>query len=203
MAEEHGATPLTGAAALEHLTGPSRGTVTWLSASTLNIHLSLERYFRASETRPGESRDDVIARLHLAEDTYEIEAREGQSVWVNGVRITSRLLEHDDMIEFGEIGPLAHFRLYRNDKSVRKSVADIVSDGIDYLRVSRQPIANRVLRAFSQSLRRLTRETTVLFRTTVVIAILIFAVLIFHQHRLSLESVSKVMRLGPICGRGA
>ena len=185
MEDASGATPLTGAAVLEHLTGPSRGSVTWLNASTLNIYLSPEGYFRTSETRPGESRDDVIARLHLAEDTYELEAREGQSVWVNGVRVTSRLLEHCDMIEFGETGPLARFRLYRNDKSAGKTVADILGDGIDYLKVSRQPFARRVYRAFCQLLRRLTRETTILFRTSVIVAILALAALTYQQNRLN------------------
>ncbi len=185
MKDELSATPLTGAAALEHLTGSSRGSVTWLNASALNIYLGPDGYLRFSETRPGESRDDVIARLHFTEDTFELEASEGQSVWVNGVRVSSRLLEHGDMIEFGETGPLARFRLYRSDKSVRWAVADIVSDGLGYLRVSRQPFAKRVFRAFCQLLRRLTRETTILFRTAVVVAILTLAALTYQQDRLN------------------
>ena len=153
MEDERGAAPLTGVAALEHLTGPSRGTVTWLNASTSDISLSPERFIRVSEARPGEPRDDLVARLHRAEDTYEIEAPAGRLVWVNGVRISARRLEHCDMIEIGETGPLSRFRLYGEDKPVRKSVADILSDGIDYLRVSRQPFANRVFRAFCGLLR--------------------------------------------------
>ncbi len=92
--------PLTGVAALEHLTGPSRGTVTWLSASTSDISLSPKWLIRVSETHPGEPRDDLVARLHRADDTYEIEAPEGRPVWVNGVRVTAQKLEKRDMIEF-------------------------------------------------------------------------------------------------------
>ncbi len=51
------------------------------------------------------------------------------------------------MIEFGETGPLSRFCLYREDQRVRTTVADILSDGLVYLRVSRQPLANRVFRA--------------------------------------------------------
>ena len=185
MEDERGAAPLTGVAALEHLTGPSRGTVTWLNASTSDISLSPERFIRVSEARPGEPRDDLVARLHRAEDTYEIEAPAGRLVWVNGVRISARRLEHCDMIEIGETGPLSRFRLYGEDKPVRKSVADILSDGIDYLRVSRQPFANRVFRAFCGLLRRLTRETTILFRITVIVAILALAALVYQQNRLN------------------
>ncbi len=186
MEDERDTDSLTGAAALEHLTGPSHGTVTWLSASTLDIYLSPERFIRASEARPGEPPDDLVARLHPAEDTYEIEAPEGQSVWVNGVNVTAGRLEHCDMIEFGERGPLSRFCLYREGKPIRKTVADILSDGIDYLRVSRQPFANRVFRAFSELLWGLTRETTILFRTTVIVAIFALVALAYQQNRLNI-----------------
>ena len=68
------------AATLEHLTGPSRGTVTWLSASALDISLSSGRLIHVSEARPGEPPDDLVARLHRAENTYEIEVPEGLPV---------------------------------------------------------------------------------------------------------------------------
>ena len=185
MADERDAAPLTAVAALEHQTGPSRGTVTWLGASTSDITLSRERLIRVSEARPGEPRDDLVARLHRAEDTYEIEAPEGRPVWVNRVRVTARRLEHCDIIEFGETGPLSRFRLYRQDKPARKTVGDILGDCIDYLRVSRQPLARRVFRAYCVLLRRLTLESTILFRTTVVVAILALTALAYQQARLS------------------
>ena len=185
MADERGAYPLAGATALEHLTGPFRGTVIWLSGSTLDISLRTNRFLRVSEARPDEPRDDLVARLHRAEDTYEIEALEGRPVWVNGVRVTAQKLEHRDMIEFGETGPLSRFRLYREDRPVRKMVADMLSDGLAYLRVSRQPVANRVFRAFYGLLRRLMHETTLLFRVGVILAIVALAALAYQQNRLN------------------
>ena len=192
MEDERDTNPLASVASLEQLTGSSRGLVTWLSASTLDISLSPEGFFRASVANPGEPRDDLAARLHPAKDTYEIEASEGQPVWVNGVRVTTRLLEHCDIIEFGETGPMSRFRLYRKDNPVRKTVEDILSDGIDYLRVSRQPFAKRVFKAFSQLLRRLTRETTILFRTTVVVAILALVALAYQQNRLNISLQQRI-----------
>ncbi|MCH9050877.1 MAG: trypsin-like peptidase domain-containing protein [Proteobacteria bacterium] len=194
MEDERGAYPLAGAAALEHLTGPSRGTVTWLSGPTLDISLRANQFLRVSEARPDEPPDDLVARLHRAEDTYEIEALEGWPVWVNGVRVTAQKLEHRDMIEFGETGPLSRFRLYREDRPVRKMVADMLSDGLAYLRVSRQPVANRVFRAFYGLLRRLMHETTLLFRVGVILAIVALAALAYQQNRLNVLLQQRIER---------
>ncbi len=185
MEDERGADSLAGAAALEHLTGSSRGTVTWLSGLALDVSLSPNRFIRVSEARPGEPRDDLIARLHRAEDSYEIEALKGRPVWVNGVRATARQLEHRDMIEFGETGPLSRFCLYREDQQVRTTVVDILSDGLVYLRVSRQPLANRVFRVLCDVLRRLTRQTTILFRVSVILAIVALVAVAYQQNRLN------------------
>jgi S1-C subfamily serine protease len=192
MEDERGADSLAGAAALEHLTGPSRGTVTWLSGPALDISLSPNRFIRVSEPRPGEPRDGLVARLHRAEDSYEIEALEGRPVWVNGVRVTARQLEHCDMIEFGETGPLSRFCLYREDQQVRTTVADILSDGLVYIRVSRQPLANRVFRALGEVLRRLTRQTTILFRVSVILAIVVLAALAYQQNRLNVQLQQRI-----------
>ncbi len=185
MENERGAAPSAVAAALEHLTGPSRGTVTWLSASALDISLSSGRLIQVSEARPGDPPDDLVACLHRAENTYEIEVPEGLSVWVNGDRVTAIRLEHCTMIEFGETGPLSRFRLYAEGDPVRKTVTDILSDCVAYLRVSRQPVANRMFRAFFELLMQLTRETTILFRVTGLIVIVAFTALAYQQHRLN------------------
>lgn len=174
-----------GAAALEHLTGPSRGTVTWLADSALDISLKANRFLTVSPARPGEKRNAMIARLHRAEDTYEIEAIEGRQVWVNGEQVTARKLKSGDMIEFDETGPLSRFCLYRGDRRARKMATEILRDGLVYLRVSRQPLATRVLRAFSGLFRPLLRETTYLFRVGVVLAIAALGALAYQQNQLN------------------
>ena len=173
------------AAAVEHLTGPSHGTVTWLSGSAFDISLRPDRFVRVQEARPGDTPDGLIARLHRAEDSYEIEALERQPIWVNGVRITSRRLQHGDMIELGETGPVSRFCLCREDQPVRRTAGDILSDALAYLRVSRQPLARRAVRALREALRRLARQTTFLFRLSVVLAIVVLAALIYQQNRLN------------------
>ena len=178
-------TPSTGAAAIECLTAPCHGTVSWLSPSTSDISLGPDRFIRVSETHPDEPQDHVIARLHPAENSYEIEATETRPVWVNGVRVTEHRLKHGDMIEFGKTGPLSRFCLFPEDKTVRRAVADILSDTVAYLRVSRQPFVKRMFKAVGGSVRRLMSETTILFRTAVVIAIVALAALTYQQNRLN------------------
>ena len=185
MTDECSADPLAGTAAVEHLTGPSRGTVTWLSGSEIDISLTPNRLVRVSEARPGAPRQDLLARLHRAKSSYEIEALEGRPVWVNGARVTAQRLAHCDMIEFGEAGPLSRFCLFREDQPVRTTAGDILSDAFAYLRISRQPLANRVVRAVREVLRRLTGQTTILFRVSVILAIVVLATVAYQQNRLN------------------
>jgi S1-C subfamily serine protease len=80
---------------------------------------------------------------------------------------------------------LSRFCLYREDQPVRKVVAEILSDSLVYLRVSRQPVANRVFRAFYGLFRRLMYETTLLFRVGVILAIVALGALAYQQNRLN------------------
>ena len=185
---------LEGATALEHLTGPSRGTVTWLSGSTLDISLKTNRFLRVSPARAGEPSDDLIARLHPADDTYELVAFEGKPVWVNGARITARKLENRDTLEFGETGPLSRFCHYREDRPVHKTATDILSDGLAYLRVSRQPVASRLFTTISGVAGRLMHETTLLFRLSVILAIVALGALAYQQNRLNVLLQQRIER---------
>ena len=193
-------------AALVHQTGPSKGTVSWLKVSTLDVCLNSGRLVRVGESRPGETGDGIIARLHRAEGSYEIESLEPGMVLVNKRPITTQLLKHGDMIEFGDAGPLSRFQLYHRDMPVQKSISDILNDGFVYLRVSRKPLIQRLGRAVGGVVSRLMRETTLLFRVSVIVAITALIVLTYQQNRLNvllqqriaqdasrLESVSRAL----------
>jgi S1-C subfamily serine protease len=170
-------------ASLEHLTGPARGTATWLSGAALDVSLSDNRLVRITESGGETPQGDIIARLHRSEETYEIEAPEAHPLWVNGERTSAKRLEHRDLIELGDTGPLSRFQLYREGSRVRKSVADIVGDCIDYTRVSRKPMGVRVGRAFRDLFLGFARQTTVLFRLSVIAAIVILAAITLQQSR--------------------
>lgn len=173
------------AVALEHMTGPSRGSVTWLNSSTLDVTLDSGCFINIVEAQAGEPRKGLIARLHRVGDTYEIEATVGKSVWVNGSPITTSHLKHGDTIEFGETGPLCRARFYTDHSPVRNTVSDILSDIGKYLRVSRAPPVKRTIRAFSALFGRLSYETSILFRITVLLAILGFGLLAYQQKQLN------------------
>tara|TARA_B100000315_G_scaffold253206_1_gene291525 strand:- start:1181 stop:2767 length:1587 start_codon:yes stop_codon:yes gene_type:complete len=193
-------------AALVHQTGPSEGMVSWLKVSTLDVSLNPGRLVRVGETHPGETRDGAIARLHRAEGSYEIESLDQGAVLVNKKAITTQMLKHGDMIEFGDAGPLSRFQLYQRDKPVRASISDIIDDGFAYFRVSRRPVIERLGRAVSGLARRLISKTTLLFRVGVIVAITILVILTYQQNRLNvllqqriaqdasrLESVSRAL----------
>ncbi|MCP5072393.1 MAG: hypothetical protein GY947_03755 [Rhodobacteraceae bacterium] len=182
---EETAPPVPVAVALEHMTGPSRGGVTWLRAPTLDVTLDAGCYIHIEEAQPGEAPDDLVARLHREADSYEIEARGTTSVWVNKERVTQARLGHGDTVEFGETGPLCRMRFYSDHGPPRNSVSDIFSDIGTYLRVSRQPILKRLFRACGSLFGRLTHETGPLFRLTVLAALIGFGVIAWQQWKLT------------------
>jgi len=191
-------------AALEHLTGPARGTTTWLNGTALDISLSDDRFVRITESDSAQSNGNVVARLHRSEDTYEIEALEERPLWVNGVRVTAKRLEKRDLIELGETAPLARFQLYPEGSRVRKSVADIVNDCVDHARVSRKPLGQRMRGAFGDLFDDFTHQTTVLFRLSVIVAILALVATAYLQSRsnirLQQRAESDALRLESFAG---
>ncbi|HSS63688.1 MAG TPA: serine protease [Gammaproteobacteria bacterium] len=179
----------TVAAAFEHLTGPARGTATWLnsSSSTLEVLLSDRRRVRVTEADGALADEVVVARLHRSGETYEIEAMEDHPLWVNGDRVSAKKLEPRDVIEFGQAGPLSRFELYSDGSREPKSVSDIFGDCVDYVRVSRRPIIVRLGCACRDVLRGFTLETTVLFRVSVVVAIIVLAAVTVELSRVNVQ----------------
>ncbi len=183
--DDHASDSYTGVGALEHLTGPSRGRITWLSARSTDIALTPAHLVHCAETRSGQAPDNLIARFRRVGSGYEMTVAADQTVWVNGKPAATATLASGDMIELGEDGPLSRFILYREDHAPRESIAEMLGDSIDYLRVSRQPLTRRLGRATTSLARRLAKETTLAFRFAVIVALLALGVLAFHQYRLA------------------
>lgn len=188
---EESAQSLSAAASLEHLTGPSRSTVSWLNASSLGIHLTAKNVVEVSDIEPSSQVPYSTVRLFRSKGSYELEVPDDQIVWVNGKPVRHALLVNGDIIEFGENGPLSRFHLHRDGRGGKQTVTSILHDCFDYLHVSRQPIAKRLWRATTTLLRRLSRETTLLFRISVVGAITLLIGFAYQQNQLSrhLETV--------------
>ena len=170
-------------ASLEHLTGPARGTASWLSGIAVDVSLGKDHMIRVTGPDVGLAQDTIVARLHQSNDGYEIEARNDYPIWINGKPVIAKQLEQRDLIEFGDAGPLCRYRLYQQGSRVRKSLGDMVSDCIDYTRVSRKPRAARLSGALRDFFRDFAFETTLLFRASVIVAIIALFVTVFYQNR--------------------
>lgn len=194
MQDRRRATPPPVIATLEHLTGPSRGAVTWLSQSAIDISLTPARKVQVSTARNDEPPEGTVARLRQTDGTYDIETPAHLKLWVNGAPVASKRLEHCDMIEFGESGPLSRFRLQGDSRPLPKTVADIADDTIDYLRTSRQPFASRAVSAVGGFTQELVNRTTILFRVSVIIAVVALAILAYNQQRLTSQLERSVER---------
>lgn len=156
-----------------------------LNSDAVDVLLTDDRRIRVVASQSVQPAVGLIARIQQSGDTFELEAAGDQPVWINRDRVTTRLLENGDMIEFGETGPLACFRLYGAGKQLPKTTFDILDESFAYMRVSRQPLAKRMFRAVCGTVRQLTRETTILFRTMVIVAVAALAVLTYQQSRLN------------------
>lgn len=172
----------TGIAALVHQTGPSRRVVSWLRHDKMDVSVRPNGLISIYECETEEPGTDVMARLRQFHGNYEIEVQSDHKVWVNGRAVTSQQLCHGDMIEFGETGPLSRFRVYPTDASTRKSVGEIISDSIAYLRTSRQPLGRRIARCIRSTSRQLSLESYPLFRITVVTAFVALSILAYKQY---------------------
>jgi S1-C subfamily serine protease len=174
-------------AALEHLTGPSRGYVAWLAAPELSVFVGEDRLLRVRTDptpKPGEAR---IATLRREGAGYRIDAMPEAGVRINRQPATSQTLQHGDTLEFGEVGPLSRFRLLGDRKPIRWPIGEMIGDSISYARFSRKPLGTRVAHAIGGFLRRLTTDTTILFRVTVVAALVILVVAMVFQYKTSRE----------------
>jgi len=172
-------------AVLEHLTGPSLGTVTWVGEEKLNVTLRPGRLLNVSAEEPEDDDGELVARLRRSDSTYKIEAVDGRPIWVNGRLIQSRRLEHHDMIEFCDMGPMSRVYLCRNRRPLQLGIADILSDAAAYVRSSRLPLGNRLAAAAMQILRRLARETTLLFRIGVTVTLIALGFVVYQQSRIN------------------
>ncbi len=174
-----------GTASLEHLTGHSRGTITWLTGDETTVVVGRNAMLRLAPNRTDAPDASVIAILRRKGDTYEIEAAADEPLWINGTSQTARLLAHNDLIEFGERGPVSRFCLYHERDVVHRSLVDVIRDAIGYLRVSRQPMHRRLFRALGQIATRLTLQTSILFRIGVILSLAALAVFVYQQRRVS------------------
>ena len=174
--------PVSTMAVLEHLTGPSRGGVTWLGEPMLDISLDEAGRVTATPSPPDGTAEGAVARLRRTGDGHLLEPLGGNIIWVNRRSVdASAPLRDQDMIEFCERGPISRYFLYVGGRRLHHSVTGIFSDAVGYLRASRRPLGKRLGIAAGQVLRRLRLETTLLFRAGVVLTLGLLGWMLYQQ----------------------
>lgn len=176
-------TPCRTVAALEHLTGPARGRLSWMTSAAIEVRLLTDHSLSFGEGGSGPQEGPVIARLHRIGHSYEVEAVEGQPLWLNGQLVQTAMLAYGDVIEFGETGPLSRFRLYDDSHRPGMSVGEILTDVMCYFRTSRRSLPRRLRYAAVDLARRLAWETTAAFRLLVLVSLALLAFALYQQKR--------------------
>ncbi len=176
-------------AVLEHLSGPAIGTETLLYSADIGLALDAERCLTAFDpngpnSEAGAGAGNLIVRLQRTDGTYHLDAADGP-VWINGRQVKATELVHNDIIEFGEKGPLSRFQLIDRDAHSRRYFSDICADCWDYLQTSRKPIITRATLALGGGARRLFGETTILFRAGVIATLVLLALVTLQQNKLN------------------
>ena len=124
------------------MTGPSRGTLSWLQGRSVEIWLSADRHLSFGPDPEHEEQSAPIARLHWTGASYTIQTLENVPLWINGHRVREYSLRDGDVIEFGKTGPLSRFRLVDGRPSLFGSIDDVLGDCMAYLRASRLPLGD-------------------------------------------------------------
>ncbi|MGC1505300.1 MAG: trypsin-like peptidase domain-containing protein [Sulfitobacter sp.] len=168
---------------LENLTGPSRGRIEWLSSDQSRVSIGNDRVLQLAQGASAPQIPDARAQLTWSGETYEIDALSGSDIWVNGRKIGTAHLLHGDMIEFGTDGPMSRFRLCGNRFPTGWPVEEILSDAVAYARTSRRPFGSRLSNAVFETVRRILLETTIVFRMTVVLMLVVLTAFVTWQYR--------------------
>ncbi len=170
----------TSAAVFEHLTGASRGHVTWMMRDQLWLWLNARGQIFCAGDAPEDQ--PCIARVSRHQGQYRLTALAGP-LWVNRIPATQTVLHHGDTVEFGEHGPISRFRIFDERQPAQVSLGLILGDARSYLRSSRRPVPQRIARAGAAVLRRVVLETRVLFRLGVLAALTLLTFLVWAQYR--------------------
>ncbi|MCA0872868.1 trypsin-like peptidase domain-containing protein [Seohaeicola saemankumensis] len=166
------------AAVLEHLTGRSRGSFGWITGAGAEVWLD-----DAGRARLDAGTGSLAAVITRSGTEYDIAAAEGARLWVNRQPVTQARLASGDMVEFGETGPLSRFRVFDDQRCPQPSAGEILGDALSYMRVSRKPLGQRSLRATGETVRRLSHDTTRLFRGAVIVMLLLLTTAVVMNYR--------------------
>lgn len=172
-----------------YLSGRRRGKTARLAGSVLRIGSGADQ-----EIRPDDGCSGIVAphhaALHRSGLTYELETAPGESVWVNGTPVGSRLLRSGDLLEIGRGGPVLRFRLYPANRPAYKSVTDAFADCKDCIADWPCSRWQRAVWFGGHVVKELATQTSVQFRlwVAILLALLVAAITALTVTSLRLDS---------------
>ncbi len=153
-----------------YMSGRRRGTNTQLSEQTHFIRSPAVN--EVEIVAPGESPDDdPPAKLHHSGLTYELDVSPGHEVWVNGKKVSQKVLASGDVLEIGRNGPMLRFRLYTLGTAPCRSTADAFADCIDCVRYYDETFVKRSSRFIGSVSREFLIRSPLWFRIGVLSAL--------------------------------
>lgn len=155
---------------LVRLSGADRGRADVLTGDHIPLTIQADRL--AGIAQPGEAPSAVLNRRG---ETFEIEAAEGQELWINGERQGRMVLASGDVIELGAGGPVIRFRLQPEGTGSHKSVQDVFSDCWACARYDGGGLLQQAGLLIGGIPMELATRTTLLFRTAVVGVLMVLA----------------------------
>ncbi len=162
-----------------HLSGMRRGLYESLTGDELRIGTAAGSEIQLPSEEPQVA--EHHATLHRRGSTYELEAIGSEGIWVNGERIERALLEAGDVIEVGQAGPILRLRSYPTGSRAYKSPAEAFSDCVVCAVSAEGSAWSRALAFVTGVPRELATQTSLRFRSLVLVLIAILAVLLIGQ----------------------
>jgi serine protease Do len=184
-------------AVIVHLSGDFRGKSQRLAAETLVLGTApnADVFLLAHEDLVGPHHATLVRQG----ETYELRVTPGWSVWVNGARVETRILESGDMLEIGAEGPVLRFRLYEPGSRAYKSAREAFADCVDCARLASQTALGRTGLFLAGMPKELATQTSVGFRAAVVVALAVLlggmGMLTHRSFRLEERLESETVRL--------
>ncbi len=166
--------------ALEHLTGPCQGEVSWLTDQATWLGLTPGRRILLTKQDSAELQRPVACITNQSNGIAVKSAPDAQ-IWVNGRLVGRQGLKDKDVIEFCADGPISRLRVYHQGDRPRYSLWRVIADTATYLRVSHQPWHRRLWRAAGSFIRNAVLRTSLVFRLSVVAALAVLAGMLYQQ----------------------
>jgi serine protease Do len=163
--------------ALIFLSGPGRGQISRLEAKTVHLLKTASGNIVVA-VEPDQPDSILLARLHLNDETYEVEVKRNTQLRLNGSQILNAVLNAGDMLEIEEPPALLRFDFVHRDGGSSVDLDTLFNDCFNVTLHQSQTKVGFLARLPFNFVRDLTVRTTRLFRIGFTIAVILLTVIL-------------------------